>query len=117
MGPSFEVVFAEKSICESREQCTGPTIFQQNAGMHRKCAFQKHPCVWIPLILLKIENWKHYSKIIFKCVNSVVRPILMKVLLKKEVCGSCEQCMRPTEQCPEPEKRASKKKKTQTLIS
>ena len=29
--------------------------------------------IWIPLILLKTENWKHYSKIIFKCVNSNVR--------------------------------------------
>ena len=31
--------------------------------------------VWIKLILLKIENWKHYSKIIFKYVNSAVEPI------------------------------------------
>ena len=29
------------------------------------------------------ENWKHYSKIIFKCVNSTVRPIFNEVLLKK----------------------------------
>ena len=28
--------------------------------------------VWIPLIA---ENWKHYSKIIFKYVNSIVGPI------------------------------------------
>ena len=33
--------------------------------------------LWIELILLKlkIENWKHYSKIIFKCMNSTVGPI------------------------------------------
>ena len=31
--------------------------------------------LWIQFILLKTKNWKHYSKIIFKCVNSVVRPI------------------------------------------
>ena len=31
--------------------------------------------VWIPFILLKIENWKHYSKINFKCVNSIVESI------------------------------------------
>ena len=24
------------------------------------------------LLKLKTENWKHYSKIIFKCVNSIV---------------------------------------------
>jgi len=27
------------------------------------------------LLKLKIENWKHYNKIIFKCVNSTVGPI------------------------------------------
>ena len=27
------------------------------------------------LLLLKTENWKHCSKIIFKYVNSIVRPI------------------------------------------
>ena len=26
--------------------------------------------IWIQLILLKIENWKHCSKIIFKCVKN-----------------------------------------------
>ena len=31
--------------------------------------------VWIQLILLKTENWKYYSKIIFKCVNSAVGPV------------------------------------------
>ena len=36
---------------------------------------------------------------------------LMKVLLKKEVCGSCEQCMGPTGKPPQPQKRTSKKKK------
>ena len=35
---------------------------------------------WIELILLKLEikNWKYCSKIIFKCVNSTVRPIFNK---------------------------------------
>ena len=31
--------------------------------------------VWIQLIFAEIENWKHCSKIIFKCINSVVGPI------------------------------------------
>ena len=42
MGPSFKVVFAEKNTCGSYEQYTGPTIFQQNAETHIKCAFQTH---------------------------------------------------------------------------
>ena len=41
--------------------------------------------VWIELILLKLktENWKHCSKIIFKCVNSVVGPIFNEKIDKK----------------------------------
>ena len=31
---------------------------------------------------LKTENWKHCSKIIFKCVNSTVRPIFNKKVVK-----------------------------------
>ena len=31
--------------------------------------------VWIELIIAETENWKYYSKIIFKYVNSIVRPI------------------------------------------
>ena len=46
--------------------------------------------VWIQLILLKLktENWKHHSKIIFKYMNSIVRPILMKKLLESGICES-----------------------------
>ena len=36
--------------------------------------------IWIPLIA---ENWKHYSKIIFKCVNSVVGPIFNESFVEK----------------------------------
>ena len=73
----------KSEVCESCEQCMGPTIFQQNAGTHKKCAFQTNGCVWIPLILLKIENWKHYSKIICKCVNNVVEPIFNESFVEK----------------------------------
>ena len=31
-------------------------------------------------------------------MNSVVRPIFNEIFVKKEVCGSREQCTRPTEQ-------------------
>ena len=41
----------------------------------------------IQLILLKTKNWKHYGKIIFKCVNSAVGPIFNIFLLKKVVVG------------------------------
>ena len=32
---------------------------------------------------LKIKNWKHCSKIIFKCVNSTVRPIFNEKVVEK----------------------------------
>ena len=47
-------------------------------------------------LLLKIENWKHCSKIIFKCVNSAVGPSFNDNFVENKVCGSHEQCMRPT---------------------
>ena len=34
-------------------------------------------------LLLKTENWKYGSKIIFKCVNSTVRPIFNKNFVEK----------------------------------
>ena len=41
--------------------------------------------VWIKLILLKLktENWKHCSKIIFKCVNSAVWLIFNEKVAEK----------------------------------
>ena len=36
------------------------------------------------------ENWKYCSKIIFKCVNSTMRPIFNEKLLKSEICESYE---------------------------
>ena len=43
--------------------------------------------VWIEHIFAKIET-ENTSKIILKCVNSVVDLFLMKKLLKSEICGS-----------------------------
>ena len=40
----------------------------------------------IQLILQKTENRKHYSKVIFKCLNSAVGPIF-NIFLKKGVVG------------------------------
>ena len=31
--------------------------------------------VWIQLIFVETENWKHCSKIIFKCMNNTVGPV------------------------------------------
>ena len=39
--------------------------------------------VSISLILLKIENWKHCNKIIFKFLNSAVWPIFNKSFVEK----------------------------------
>ena len=47
-------------------------------------------------LLLKIENWKHCSKIIFKCVNCAVRPSFKEKVAEYGICGSCEQCTGPT---------------------
>ena len=46
------------------------------------------------LFLLKTENWKHSSKIIFKCVNSVVRPIFNEKVTEKWILCAREQCIR-----------------------
>ena len=46
-------------------------------------------------LLLKTKNWKHYNKIIFKYVNSTVRPSFNKKFAKLDNCGSREQCTRP----------------------
>ena len=56
-------------------------------------------------------------------MNSAVGPIWMKVLLKKEVCGSCEQYTRLTKQCIITwnallkKKRRKENAKTQTLAA
>ena len=61
------------------------------------------------------ENWKHCSKIIFKCVNSAVRPIF-NIFLNKVVVGPVNNAWTVHEQCVtqcslSPETCASKKKK------
>ena len=64
----------------------------------RKCenAESKPHLSVLPLILLKTKNWKYYSKIVFKYMIVSWDPFLMKILLKKEVCTSREQCTGPT---------------------
>ena len=51
--------------------------------------------VWIEFILLKLktENWKHCTKIIFKYVNSAVRPIFNEKVAEKWNLWVREQCM------------------------
>ena len=51
----------------------------------KSCNIRLIGFVWIELILLKLktENWKHCNKIIFKCVNSTVRPIFNEKVEKK----------------------------------
>ena len=40
-------------------------------------------------LLLKTENWKYYSKIIFKRVNSAVRLNFKVIFAKKKVLAGC----------------------------
>ena len=51
-------------------------------------------CVRIELIFAETENWnwKHCSKIIFKCVNSTVGPIFNKKVAEKCNLWDREQC-------------------------
>ena len=89
--------------------------------MHAK--FQKYKgSVWIEIIVaenwkLKTENWKHCSKIIFKCVNSIVGPIFNIFLIHEQCINSAKQYMNSAKQCVNSEpmwgycSRAVKKKK------
>ena len=47
--------------------------------------------VWIELIVAETEKWKHCSKIIFKCVNSVVGPIFNIFKFINSAATVCEQ--------------------------
>ena len=53
--------------------------------------------IWSVWILLIIENWKHYSKIIFKCVNSAVESNFKENFVEKSTYGSYKQCIEPIE--------------------
>ena len=47
VGPNFEVVFAEKSTCRSRKQCTGSI---GKHGMQLKSAFQHYPNIHLGFV-------------------------------------------------------------------
>ena len=47
-------------------------------------------------LLMKTENIKHFNKIIFKYVNSIVGPSFRVVFIEKSTCGSHEQCIGST---------------------
>ena len=51
--------------------------------------------IWIELIFAETENWnwKYCSEIIFKCVNSMWRPIFNEKVTENEICGTYEQCI------------------------
>ena len=50
--------------------------------------------IWIQFILLKTENWKHCNKIIFKCVNNVMRPIFNFFFFQNKVVVGPMNCSR-----------------------
>ena len=60
------------------------------------------------------ENWKHYSKIIFKCVNSVVGPIFNEKIVKKWYLWVREQCMNALFTVEKSTFKAESKKKRET---
>ena len=79
-------------LCLCHKLCI--LYFFKACSRHKKMRFViDYGSVWIPLIA---ENWKHYSKIIFKCVNSAVEPSFKIVFAKKSICGSRKQYTRST---------------------
>ena len=58
-----------------------------------------------------VENWKYYSKIIFKCMNNAVGLIFNESFVKKKVCDSQEQCMESLESTKRASQWRKKKKK------
>ena len=46
-------------------------------------------------LLLKIENWKYYNKIIFKCVNSAVGPSFKVILPNSVLVGPMNNTQNP----------------------
>ena len=62
------------------------------------------------LLLLKTENWKYCSKINFKCVNSIVRPIFNTWTVYKQYINS-EYTVYNSKICPQKQQMRAKKKK------
>ena len=55
--------------------------------------------LWFSVCLDKTyitENWKYWNKIIFKYINSDVKPICNENLVKKEIHKSRKQYIKPT---------------------
>ena len=54
MGPNFKVVFAEKNICRSCEQCTGLTKNKNTESGNAKRTSQTQPKqIIVPIFYLK----------------------------------------------------------------
>ena len=74
--------------------------------------------VWIGLILLKLKiyYWNHCSKIIFKCVNSTVRPIFNEKVTEKLCLWVCKQCINVLFTVEKSTKPAIEKKKKKKML-
>ena len=82
-------------LCRCHKLCI--LYFFKACSRHKKMRFViDYGSVWIPLIA---ENRKYYSKIIFKCVNSVVRFSFKVDFAEIHTCRSREQCTGSTEKC------------------
>ena len=80
--PIFNEKVTEKWNLWTHKPCTN-ILFTKDQGR-----------VWIELIFVETENWnwKYCSKIIFKCVNSIVRPIFNKKVTEKCNLWDRKQC-------------------------
>ena len=80
--PIFNEKVTEKWNLWTHKPCTN-ILFTKDQGR-----------VWIELIFVETENWnwKYCSKIIFKCVNSVVGPIFNKKVTEKCNLWDRKQC-------------------------
>ena len=70
-----------------------------NSKKKKKTGFLNHVKRTLRVCLDTIyfaENWKYCSKLISKCVNSIVRPIFNEKVTEKRGLWSREQCTGPT---------------------
>ena len=82
-GPIFQIIYLNISMWPACNEYIMPKDVTN--GLFGYC------------LLLKTENWKHCSKIIFKYINNVVEPNFKENFVEKSTCGSRKQYTGPTE--------------------
>ena len=63
VGPSIKVVFTEKSTCESREQCTGPSKKRTDANVVSKLTLRENldAVIYILFLRFRIHREKKFT--------------------------------------------------------